>query len=143
MESKYLEQFQKLSELKDCYHIVGDYILVEKIEEKEIKTKGGIIMTPSVETSKDIITAEKPVFCHVLAVGEGFYSEDPTQCPVKLDVNPGDIILIGPMSVTWFKTFGTLASAGSVGVTRESEIKMRFFGKEGYAKVFGILGSSV
>ena len=82
------------------------------------------------------------MFCCVLDVGEGYYDEK-TGKDIPLDMKVGDIILVGPMSVTWYKNFGPIITNGLVGMTRQSEVKERYFGKEGYAKVFGVLGSSV
>ena len=140
MNSKYLQHFRRLvEEGKDSYKLVGDYILVERIPDSEKKTAGGIVIPDSPETHKELMSAEKPVFAFVLAVGEGYYDEEGNS--VELGVVPGDVVLLGPVSTTWFKNFGSLVSSGvAVGVTRESEIKMIFKGAEGYEKVFSLLG---
>ena len=64
-----------------------DRILVERIEEKEVK-KGGIIIP---DTAK-----EKPQEAKVIAVGTGKVGDDGKKIP--LDVKAGDRILFGKYS---------------------------------------------
>ncbi|OLC18242.1 MAG: co-chaperone GroES [Candidatus Rokubacteria bacterium 13_1_40CM_4_69_39] len=64
-----------------------DRILVERLEEKEVK-KGGIIIP---DTAK-----EKPQEGKVIAVGNGKVTEDGKKIP--LDVKAGDKILFGKYS---------------------------------------------
>jgi chaperonin GroES len=64
-----------------------DRILVERLEEKEVK-KGGIIIP---DTAK-----EKPQEAKVIAVGNGKVSDDGKKIP--LDVKAGDKILFGKYS---------------------------------------------
>jgi len=64
-----------------------DRILVERLEEKEVK-KGGIIIP---DTAK-----EKPQEAKVIAVGTGKVGEDGKKIP--LDVKAGDRILFGKYS---------------------------------------------
>ena len=64
-----------------------DRLLVERLEEKEVK-KGGIIIP---DTAK-----EKPQEAKVIAAGNGKVSEDGKKIP--LDVKAGDKILFGKYS---------------------------------------------
>jgi len=64
-----------------------DRILVERLEEKEVK-KGGIIIP---DTAK-----EKPQEARVIAVGNGKVGDDGKKIP--LDVKAGDKILFGKYS---------------------------------------------
>ena len=64
-----------------------DRILVERLEEKEVK-KGGIIIP---DTAK-----EKPQEAKVIAAGNGKVNEDGKKIP--LDVKAGDTILFGKYS---------------------------------------------
>ena len=66
---------------------LGDRVLVQAIEEQEVK-KGGIIIP---DTAK-----EKPQQGKVVAVGQGKVKEDGGRIP--LDVKPGDSILFGKYS---------------------------------------------
>ena len=72
-----------------------DRILVERLEEKEVK-KGGIIIP---DTAK-----EKPQEGKVIAVGNGKVTEDGKKIP--LDVKAGDKILFGKYSGTDIKIDG-------------------------------------
>jgi hypothetical protein len=163
MKSKYLETFKnaQIAGKKD-YALTGDCLLVELMPEEEKKTKSGLIMTSMPESHKELTQGVgRPVFCHVLMVGDGYYKPCPEcgdftgmrsanyECPTcknegvispEMEVNPGDVILVGELSVAWFKTFGTLVSSGTmVGITRASEIKMIFEGYDGYRRFFSAL----
>jgi chaperonin GroES len=74
---------------------LGDRVLVQPIEETEVK-KGGIIIP---DTAK-----EKPQEGEVVAAGEGKYKEDGTRQP--LDVKQGDRVLFGKYSGSEIKIDG-------------------------------------
>ena len=69
-----------------------DRIVVKRRDAKET-VRGGIIIP---DTAK-----EKPQEAEVIAVGEGKFSESGTR--MKLDVKPGDTVLIGKYSGTEIK----------------------------------------
>ena len=71
---------------------LADRILVERLEEKEVK-KGGIIIP---DTAK-----EKPQEGKVVAVGRGRMTEDGKRIPIEL--KKGDRILMGKYSGTEVK----------------------------------------
>lgn len=142
MTSKYLEKFRALAEEADQdFRLFGDFLIVERIHEKEKTTKSGIVMPATGLNPAKWDQTDLPVLCHVLYVGEGYYKDDGEEVP--LAVEPGDIILIGQLSANWFKTFMSITEPGIIGITRESEIKAKITGKDGYAKVDGILGSDL
>jgi chaperonin GroES len=68
-------------------HPLHDRLLVERLEEKEVK-KGGIIIP---DTAK-----EKPQEAKVIAVGNGKVTDEGKKIP--LDVKAGDKILFGKYS---------------------------------------------
>jgi co-chaperonin GroES (HSP10) len=153
LKSYFLEAFQKAkAEAGDAFYATGDVLLVESIPAEEMKSQGGIYIPSSFDQKKvDGLDMNKPTFCRVVLVGEGFYNEGammkgengafglpPT---VALDVEVGDIILVGPMAVKWLSVFGPLFSKGEnqIGITRESEIQLRFKGQAGYERVCQIL----
>ena len=74
---------------------LGDHVLVEPAEEKEVK-KGGIIIP---DTAK-----EKPTEGIVRAVGPGKKDDDGKTIP--LDVQAGEYVLIGKYSGTEIKLDG-------------------------------------
>lgn len=139
MNSNYLDQFKAMAdEAKEAYELYGDCLLVEKLKEPERKI--GSIILATANGRQDSFGQDKPHFVRVLAVGKGFYDEK-TGEDVALSVEPGDIILIGPLAVKYFSMFGNLEAyePDSIGITRESEIQLRFKGEEGYGQVFATL----
>lgn len=84
-----------------------DRVLLERIEEGEQKSTGGIIIP---DTAK-----EKPIEGKVVAVGDGARSEDGKVSP--LVVKPGDRVLYGKYAGTDIKYQGR-----EYLIVRESEI---------------------
>lgn len=143
-ESRYLEAFKTLKkEAKEAYQLMGDALIVEEMEEaNEVKTKSGIVIQGS-SRNADGFEQNKPTFVRVLDIGAGYFDEEGKDIP--LEVQPGDIILVGALSVKWLSTFGSVVSLGKgerIGITREAEIQLRFKGQHGYDEVFRILGAA-
>jgi chaperonin GroES len=65
-----------------------DRVLIERLEEEEQKTSGGIIIP---DTAK-----EKPQRGKVVAIGDGAYNDKGER--TKLDVQVGDLVLFGKYS---------------------------------------------
>lgn len=149
-KSKYLEAFKAVAEVaREAYHLIGDNLLVEEIPEEELKTKSGLVLATGDRKMIDGVEANRPVFVRVLAVGEGYYQDEDKSSSspqvVPLDVNVGDIILVGKLSVAWFSAFGNLVTSKGcrIGRCRESDIAQRFKGEEGYAKYFNTLNQVI
>jgi co-chaperonin GroES (HSP10) len=141
-KSKYLDVFKSV-EGSDDLVIYGDALLVEKIEEEMVKELGNGVKLYLAEskTHKDSMASDKPVFVHVLAVGQGFYDGDKD---VPLTVRPGDIILVGQYSVKWFSHLEVEKYAPfEIGLTRESEVQMRFKGLEAYERYVGKINKAI
>lgn len=149
--SRYLEKFLNLaSSAREHYQLVGDFLLVEKLPEDELRTKSGLYI-PVSKNQLNTFSTDRPHWVRVLACGEGYYSqeEDPetgtiVEKTVPLDVNPGDIVLVSQVSVKYFSVFGDLDGyeADSIGLTKQSEIQLRFKGEEGYRVAFGSLNKA-
>lgn len=140
--SKYEGAFRAMAqECSAAYQLYGGNILVEEIPEEELKSKGGLIIATGNKKSQiDGVEANKPCFVRVLAVGEGYYDEDGLDVPVN--VEPGDICLVGKLSVSWLSAFGNIFTHegdARLGITNDSQIQMRFRGQAGYEAVFGVL----
>lgn len=137
----YLPAFKKLKkEGKDLYQLVGSALLVEKYEEPEVKSKGGIIMADG-GTARENLGDAKTTWVRVLAVGEGYYDHE-TGKDIPIDVKPGDICLVGRISCQWFSRFGAVdgySITQPIGITREEEIRLRLKGPKSYDKVFALL----
>jgi co-chaperonin GroES (HSP10) len=143
--SKYLKAFQKLAEENKDFELTGDCCLVEVIKDDELKTKGGILLAPSTSARQVTgLSADKPTFVRILLVGKGYY-DDETLEDRPLDVNPGDICLVGATSIKHFSVFGKLISYGetSLGLISAESVQLRFKGQEGYDRVFDLLNSAI
>lgn len=129
--SKYLTSFQRA---KKNFNLIGDCILVEELPKEETKSAGGLILS-STQTNE-----EAPKLVRVLAINENL---DPESGEETLEVKPGDLALVGDMSVKWYGTFAgqVFIDGQRVGLSRESEILLLFNGQEGYDKVSTILRS--
>lgn len=125
------------------FEIIGDALLVESIPTGDEKTKGGIYL-PKTPGKIDGLELNKPTFVRVVAVGNGYYDEENDKL-VDLECAPGDVILVGPMAVKWFSTFGPIVSTSEVGVglTRESEIQVRFKGIDAFNKFCAVVESNL
>jgi len=86
---------------------LGDRVLVERIEEKEQKSDGGIIIP---DTAK-----EKPMKGKVISAGPGAVQEDGKRTP--MEVKKGDTILFGKYAGTEIKIDGK-----EMLIMRESDI---------------------
>lgn len=133
----YLSAFQQLKEkCVDNYALVGDNLLVEELPKEEYKSSGGIVIASSINSRQlDSIEDNRPMLVRVLLIGNGYYDDEGKE--VNLDTKPGDIILIGKLGVKWLSSIAGVfiqKESTRVGLTRESEIQMRFIGQEGFDK---------
>lgn len=130
--SKYLEKAKAVRELKGkSYTLNGDFLLVERAKVEEVKTASGLILHTEFKQQRDGLFDNMPEFVRVLDVGAGYYDESGKDVP--LDVQVGDIILVGRASVKWLSVLEVPNyEPFSIGITRETEIQLRFHGDEGY-----------
>lgn len=134
--SKYLDRVQSaVASCQEGFVLTGGTLLVEKIPQEEVKTKSGLILATDLGKGQvNSISANLPVFVHVLAVGSGYYDES-TGADVPLDTKPGDILLVGQHSARWLSVFPIdNYEPFSVGVTSEAETQMRFRGHDAYGQ---------
>lgn len=140
-ESKFLAAFTALTtEAGNTFELYSDCLIVEEIPAAEVKTKSGLILDSGGVRKIDGLDMNKPLFVRVLAVGAGYYDEV-TGKDVPLEVQVGDVILTARMAVQWFSTFGPLVShqGFQIGLTRESDIRMRFKGEAGWQAATAVL----
>lgn len=137
--SKYLTDFLRMSkEAKSCYEVIGDNILVEKIDDEELKSKGGIIIATPKDHVRMSMNETKPTWVRVLEVGEGYW--DAEKGTIPLNSRPGDICLVPSATPQWFSVFGEYkAEPNTIAIITESSIQLRFKGEEGYKKAFASL----
>lgn len=122
----------KIEESRGFFKLTGNLLLIEKLPAQEIKTASGLVLATD-RNHVNSIGANAPVFCRVVASGEGTYEDDGTEA--DLDTRPGAIILVGDVSVRWlsympvknYKPF-------EAGITSESEIQIKWETEEDYNK---------
>jgi hypothetical protein len=158
--SKYLERFQRLADsLRDQFQLTGDYVIVERIPDsdftKSVKREDGteaklIISTDYATRQHNSIAADKPNWLRVLLVGEGYYDTatdsetgETIESTIPLDVVPGDIVMVSQVAVKYFSMFGELEGyeADSIGITKASDIQLRFKGLTSYEQCFNKLNN--
>ena len=139
---KYDDAFRTFQETNDV-ELVGDMILVQRFKTPELVTGGGIIVA-AVDTSvqRNTIHSQIPVWCKVLAVGKGFYDPE-TGKDVPLDVKPGNIIMVSPISIQPMSMFCDVKGVESddLALTRENEIKLRFKSEDAYVRVMAAMNA--
>lgn len=141
----YLPRFNKLKQLDPKpYSLRGNLMLVEKLPEPELKTRGGIVLGGIIDNgSKQIngLGADIPQFCRILDIGEGYTDDDGNVIPNSMSVQPGDIVLINRLSIKYFSLFHTFFDykPDQIGLARDNDIQMHFKGDEGLAKYFETL----
>jgi hypothetical protein len=149
METKLQRAFKHLQEkCGDCFELVGDYLLVEEIPREEVKSPSGLIVSAPMDkiSRVDGMEANRPIFVRVLLVGNGYYDTveeagEKIEKTIPLDVKVDDILLVGRLSVKWLSYFGPLVSSSknNLGILREGEKQLRFFGDEAYQRVYDTL----
>ena len=145
LASRYLNAFQVAVKENDNDHtLYGSCLWVERIPEEEVKTASGLYIPQTTSKSQiGTITSDKPFFVHVLAVGAGHYNEE-TGEDVPLSVAPGDVILIGTSSVKWFSYLEIdNYEPYSIGLTLESEVQIKYEGREAYQRFFNSINSAI
>jgi co-chaperonin GroES (HSP10) len=113
-----LEKFKKASTHGVFY---GDYLLVRRLEEEEVRTSSGIVLAtgPKQAVPDDVIS---PIFAEVLEVGPGHY-DDETKTSHPPDVEPGNIVMFAPNAVRFFRKFYNLKAAPmTIGLAQATDI---------------------
>lgn len=138
-DSKYLNRFKSIDK---PFLLYGDTLIVERIPVEEKKTASGLFVGIETKNQINTLASERPMFVRVLSVGVGFYDDDGNE--VKVDAEPGNIILVGDNSVKWFSDMDIKDyQPYEIGFTRESEIKLKFNSKEDYESTFEGLSKNV
>lgn len=125
IESKFLERFKRLqAKAENKFSLIGGKVLVERIEEPELKTEGGLIIGnyKGVKASAHDTKSQLGV---VLLTGSGYVDEDGKDVPIDLKV--GEIVML-PSAVTYYSTFPGLTGVTEniLGIVQESQIFFKF-----------------
>ncbi len=143
MPSKsYLKAFQALADqCSGLYKLTGENIIVEEIPKEEMKTASGLVIASSMNARQlDTVEDNRPLLVRVLLIGEGYYDTDGKDVP--LDVEVGDICLVGKLGVKWMSSiFDVFIQEGAtkVGLSKESEIQFNYGSQEALDKCKQVL----
>lgn len=146
--SKYLTAFTKATAAtKDVMKLYGGLLIVEPIDDAEFKTKSGLIIASN-DRQINGLTSDKPTFCRVLQVGEGYYGEGDVNGKMDhtpVDVTPGDIVLVPATALKRFSVFGRMVTGGDsqLALTSEESIQAKFNGQEGFDAYFAALNQGL
>lgn len=139
LESKYLEQFKRLSESPACPGLYGDRLLIEVLKKEELKTESGLILETNAEYHSET-ESNRETMGVVLMVGEGAYDPD-AGVEVELDYKVGNVVLVSPYALTFYTKFPGLVGSfelNTVALVRHTGVHMRwesFLHYEEYKKV--------
>lgn len=135
----YLKAFEHVkSTCPEAFKLTGQCLLVEEVPKRELKTISGLILHSGTKHQVDSILDNQPMEVRVLLVGEGFYDEE-TGKEVPLSTKPGDVILVGKLSVKWLSSIaGVFIQEGAtrIGLLQESDTQLLYNGSTGY-EAFG------
>lgn len=127
MESKYLERFRSLSEVKKDigFRLNGSRLLVEILPAKEIKTASGLVLS-SPDTFKATADSFKALLGIVLLTGEGYVDDDGKDVPMETKI--GQVVVLNEFGLKYYSQFPGIAdyTKNTVAMTSESEIQMSF-----------------
>lgn len=145
MSSRYLDRFRLIQsvekESKPLLTLIGNEILVERLDMEPPKTKGGLYL-PSAnagQDSRNLDVTNKPLFAHVLRVGAGYYDPE-TKEVTELETQPGNIVLLPALGTEWFSILPfTGYIPQSIGRSTEDNIKWRFDTLEDFKEYFKLL----
>lgn len=99
------KEFTILRELgEEVFVLRGSTIIVEILDDEELKTKGGLIIaTDSKQTRGDSVSAHRLQVGRVLMTGPGYDGDDGEVIP--LEVKPGAMVVLPQLSTTHLSMF--------------------------------------
>jgi len=133
MKSEYVNKFKNVRNLKgvrfggDPASPGTDFLLIERIEDEEIKTKSGLVIAKAPDNFRMSDTeALRSHLGFIVYAGEHL-KDDPRFAP-------GTIVLLNEYSIRWYTTFPGIDAytEKKLGLTLSSEIKMSFESVEAF-----------
>ena len=117
MESKYLKAFEAQRQAGALPTICGATLVVECLPKKEMKTAGGIILGQVNATHRGTAEDNRRGLAVILAVGEGYSSDQP--CLLK----PGQVVML-PFSPLFLSEWPGLQgyTANTIALINESDV---------------------
>lgn len=129
MNSEYLNKFKALQdpELRSKFKLYGPKMYIEVMPHEEKKTAGGIIIAESSSHARAEYGMLKSTLAIVLAVGEGYVTEDSEGNieKVPMEVKPGNVIWIADMGLKYCTTVPGLAEGipeKTIGLLDEKDV---------------------
>lgn len=118
----YLSTFQRLHDLKMESGLCGSNMYVEVLPHEEIKSAGGIIVQADISTHKTDTKENRPNYCVVLQVGQGFVDENGNVETPRFNV--GDVILVDTFGLRYFSSFHGIPDfvANRIALTRDINV---------------------
>lgn len=120
IESKYLKMFKKLA--PEDIRLRGNRLLIEILPQPEVTTKGGLVVATSLSDHRTSTRDNAADIGVVLVAGEGYY-DDETGDPVKMDIQPGNVVLISKFGMRVFSMFAGLQeyTSETIALARDSD----------------------
>lgn len=141
-KSKYLGRFQALwTGAPELFTLHDNRLLVEILPKDELKSKGGLILTPSRSDHRSVTEENQHQLAVILYVGAGFLNEKNEV--VRPNYQPGNLVLVSPYSLKPYTSFPMLAeyTANELALTRDIDVHCSFKNEDEYLKACQILNN--
>lgn len=134
-ESVYLKTFDRVRTRKDLFTLKGNFILVEKLPDIEIKSKSGLILNAKLDKMQfNTLQENIPNACVVLEVGEGYVDDEGLPIEGSMSLAPGDVIILPKHAINYFSLFPALIEymPNTIGLSKEDSAQFVFKGLDKY-----------
>lgn len=135
-EPTYVSSFFRLqTDGAHLFRLRGNDLLLEILEEDEIKSKGGIILATRDDQYKNSVREKEHLFAIVLMVGSGFEGES------RPDIEVGNLVYVPNFSVARYTQFPGLTEPVNqrIGRCLASEVKFLYKDIESFDKAQQLL----
>lgn len=136
MEAKfnYLKKFENVRDRQDLFRLNGGRVIVEILDEGEIKTAGGLIVA-QVNSARSNVVQNKCVVAQVVMVGQGYYDPE-TNKDIPLDVQVGEVVAVNELGLRYYSKFPAVDqyAQDSLAMITDDDIQMKFPNIEAYAE---------
>lgn len=136
MSEAFDKEFATLRELGEQVFVLrGSTIIVQILEDEELKTQGGLIIATPSNHGRNSIAEHRLQVARVLMTGQGYWDDD-SKSFQKLDVEPGAIIILPQFASQFISIFpGVQRPTGNkLALVKENEILAYYPTAEAYEK---------
>lgn len=138
MKESFEKEFAILREQAgEAFTLRGSSMIVEIMEDEELKTKGGIIMaTDSNQVRGNSINQHRLTTARVLMCGQGYFNED-TDTYEPLEVEPGAIVIVSQISPQFISQFPGISrpTANKLALLKYADVLALYPSAEAYESV--------